>query len=42
MAMRTGVKGRKTAIAGAVAFLFFLIKGLAWVLVPLVAIRGCT
>lgn len=26
---------------GALAFLFFLLKGLAWLIVPLVLIEGC-
>lgn len=29
------------ARVGAAAFLFFLLKGLAWLIVPLVLIEGC-
>ncbi len=36
------IKGRRAALASAVAFLFFLVKGLAWIVVPVLALRGCS
>ena len=42
MTAKTTLKGRRAAMAGAFAFLFFLVKGLAWIVVPLLAFRGCT
>jgi hypothetical protein len=41
MTGKLALRGR-AAIAAAAAFLFFLIKGLAWILVPLLAFRGCS